>query len=472
MTYTPRWPPGAPGRTRRRAVERTLAGRLEAALARPAAQQPGWPDPARAQAVVRRLTAGEPLVTPAETRRLLDRLGAVARGEALLLQSGDCAETFADTTEPHLRANLGLLRRMALVLTHAAGLPVVTVARAAGQYAKPRSATVDAHGLPVYRGDIVNSAEATRTARTPDPERMARAHAHAREAMAVVRRLAHGDLADAHALHEENRHFVGTAPGGSRHRARAAEIGRGLRFMSGIGAPAPRLGDIYTSHEALLLDYERTLLWIDDEGPEPRLSSGLAHFLWIGERTRRPDGAHIAFAELLANPIGVKIGPGTTPEQAVEYVRRLDPHGVPGRVTLISRMGHDRVREVLPPIVEKVTASGRQVIWQCDPMHGNSRTTDTGYKTRHYDHILGEITGFLEVHRALGTHPGGLHLEATGEDVTECVGGASGLSEKDLPARYRTACDPRLNAEQAMELAFAVAELFTANAVRTTQVPL
>lgn len=239
MTYSPRWPPGTPGRIRRRAVERTLADRLEAALARPAAQQPGWPDPDRVRAVVRRLTAGEPLVTPAETRRLLDRLGAVARGEALLLQSGDCAETFAESTEPHLRANLGLLRRMALVLTHAAGLPVVTVARAAGQYAKPRSAAVDAHGLPVYRGDIVNSAESSHTARTPDPERMARAHHHAREAMTVVRRLAHGDLADAHALHEENHRFVSTAPGGRRHRARAAEIGRGLRFMTGVGAPAP-----------------------------------------------------------------------------------------------------------------------------------------------------------------------------------------------------------------------------------------
>ncbi|MFJ7147623.1 3-deoxy-7-phosphoheptulonate synthase [Streptomyces sp. NPDC100445] len=471
MIPTPRWPPDTPARTRRRAVERGLADRLDAALARPAAQQPDWPDPARARAVVHRLSTGEPLVTPAETRRLLDRLAAVARGEALLLQSGDCAETFADSTGPHLRGNLALLRRMALVLTHGAGLPVVTVARAAGQYAKPRSAPEDGHGLPAYRGDIVNSAEATRTARTPDPERMARAHAHAREAMTVVRRLAHGELADAHALHEENRRFVATVPGGRRYAARCAEIGRGLRFMTGVGPPAPRLGEIFTSHEALLLDHERTLLWMDAGGTEPRLSSGLAHFLWIGERTRQPDGAHLAFAELLSNPVGVKIGPGTTPEQAVEYVRRLDPHGVPGRLTLISRMGHDRVRAVLPPIVEKVTASGRQVIWQCDPMHGNSRTTRAGYKTRHYDHVLDEITGFLEVHRALGTHPGGLHLEATGDDVTECVGGARRLAETDLPTRYRTACDPRLNAEQAMELAFSVAELFAAGTPTSPETP-
>nr|ADM46364.1 DAHP synthase [Streptomyces sp. CS] len=468
-THPPRWPHDTPSRIERRAAERALAHRIEAALALPSAQQPDWPDPARAQAVADRLTAGEPLVTPAETRRLLDRLGAVARGEAFLMQSGDCAETFTDTTEPHLRANLGLLRRMALVLTHTADLPVVTVARAAGQYAKPRSASFDADGLPVYRGDIINAAGPDGAARTPDPERMARARHHARESMAVLRRLAHGDLADTRALHEENRRFVRTAPGGRRHAARFAEIDRELRSTTGADGPVPPLGEIWTSHEALLLDYERTLLWADHDGPEPMLSSGLAHFLWIGERTRRPDGAHIAFAALLNNPVGVKIGPGTTPEEAVEYVRLLDPHGVPGRLTLIIRMGHDRVRELLPPIVEKVTASGRQVIWQCDPMHGNSRTTDTGYKTRRYDHILDEVTGFLEVHRALGTHPGGLHLEATGEDVTECVGGAGGLSEADLPTRYRTACDPRLNAEQSMELAFSVAELFAAGTAPRTE---
>ncbi|MGV9271182.1 3-deoxy-7-phosphoheptulonate synthase [Kitasatospora sp. NPDC003701] len=462
MRYSPRRPPdgraaeptGQPG-------ERPLADRLAAALARPAAQQPCWPDRDRAREVVARLRTAAPIVTPAETARLSERLAAVALGEAFLLQGGDCAETFADNTEAHLRANLGLLKRMALVFTHATGLPVVPVARAAGQYAKPRSQQVDAQGLPVYRGDIVNGVEPTLAARTPDPERMLLAHADAARTMATARRLCREDLGDPHALHAENLRFVRSSPAGARHAPVVEEIGRGLRLLDGLGAcgRTARQGEIYVSHEALLLDYESALLRETDGGPEPLFSSGLAHFLWIGERTRGPEDAHIAFAELLANPIGVKIGPGTTPEQAVEYVRRLDPHGTPGRLTLISRMGHARVRDVLPPIVEKVTASGHQVVWQCDPMHGNSRTADNGYKTRHFDHVVEEIAGFLDVHRRLGTHPGGLHLEATGEDVTECLGGARGIAEHDLPGRYRTACDPRLNAEQSMELALTVGEL-------------
>ncbi|WP_051965801.1 3-deoxy-7-phosphoheptulonate synthase [Kitasatospora mediocidica] len=463
MRYSPRRPAGgrAPDRTGR-PVERLLAERLAAALARPAAQQPDWPDRAVVRAVVDRLRTATPVVAPAETAQLSERLAAVARGEAFLLQGGDCAETFADHTAAHLRANLGLLKRMALVFTHATGLPVVPLARAAGQYAKPRSQQVDAQGLPVYRGDIVNGVEPTSAARTPDPARMLRAQANAVETMALARRLCRGELGDPHALHAENLRFVRDSPAGGRYAPAVEEIGRSLRLLAGLGASGrtARQSEIYVSHEALLLDYESALLRVDESGPEPLLSSGLAHFLWIGERTRAPQDAHIAFAELLANPIGLKIGPGTTPEQAVEYVHRLDPHGTPGRLTLISRMGHDRVRDVLPPIVEKVTASGHQVVWQCDPMHGNSRTTESGYKTRAFDHVLEEITGFLDVHRRLGTHPGGLHLEATGEDVTECLGGARGIAEHDLPARYLTACDPRLNAEQSMELAFTVAELF------------
>ncbi|MEU1504504.1 3-deoxy-7-phosphoheptulonate synthase class II [Kitasatospora sp. NPDC005748] len=470
MRYSPRRPPGGPPAARTGAAERLLADRLAAALARPAAQQPGWPDRARTQEVVARLRAAAPIVTPAETARLAERLAAVARGEAFLLQGGDCAETFADNTEPHLRANLGLLQRMALVLAHTTGLPVVPVARAAGQYAKPRSHQVDAHGLPVYRGDIVNGVEPTPAARTPDPERMLLAHAEASRTVAIARRLRRDGLGDPHALHAENLRFVRDAPGGHRYAPAAEEIGRGLGLPAGPGAgggTAPG-SEVYVSHEALLLDYESALLRVTEDGPEPLYSSGLAHFLWIGERTRGPEDAHIAFAELLANPIGVKIGPGTTPEQAVEYVRRLDPHATPGRLTLISRMGHARVREVLPQIVEKVTASGHQVVWQCDPMHGNSRTADNGYKTRHYDHVVEEIAGFLDVHRALGTHPGGLHLEATGEDVTECLGGARGIAEHELPGNYRTACDPRLNAEQSMELAFTVAEMFAETVAQGT----
>ncbi|MFI8520813.1 3-deoxy-7-phosphoheptulonate synthase [Streptomyces sp. NPDC085481] len=423
MTYSSGGARHAPGAARVSAArERRLAQRLAAALARPAAQQPAWPDPVRARAVLARLRAAPPIVDEAETARLSERLAAVARGDAFLLQSGDCAETFAEATEAHVRANLGLLRRMAPVLARAARLPVVPLARMAGQYAKPRSQPVDADGLPVYRGDIVNSAAPTLAARTPDPERMLLAHGHAARAMALARRVAAEEAAGPHAQ------------------------------------PA---GEIYVGHEMLLLDYESAQLPVARSAtdPDPRLVSPLAHFLWIGERTRGLDDAHLAVAELLANPVGVKIGPGTTPEQAVEYVRRLDPHGTPGRLTLITRMGHARVREVLPAIVEKVTATGHQVVWQCDPMHGNSRTTADGRKTRRFDDIVAETTGFFEVHRALGTHPGGLHLEATGDDVTECLGGPRGLGEDDLPARYRTACDPRLNAEQAMELACIVAEL-------------
>ncbi|MDH6222773.1 3-deoxy-7-phosphoheptulonate synthase [Streptomyces pseudovenezuelae] len=443
----------APGEARVRAArEQRLADRLAAALARPTAQQPEWPDPARARTVVARLRASPPIVTESETAQLSERLSAVARGEAFLLQSGDCAETFSEATEPHLRANLGLLKRMALLLAHAAGLPVVPLARMAGQYAKPRSRPVDADGLPVYRGDMVNSAVRTLAARSPDPERMLRAHGHAARVMALARTVYAQELADPCTGILS---YLQGVPGGDRFARTAERIGPD---------PSPRSEQIYVGHEMLLLDYECAPLHTAGftTGPEPLLASPLAHFLWIGERTRGLGDAHLAVAELLANPVGVKIGPSTTPEQAVEYVRRLDPHGTPGRLTLISRMGHALVREVLPPIVEKVTATGHQVVWQCDPMHGNSRTTADGRKTRHFDDIVAEISGFFEVHRTLGTHPGGLHLEATGEDVTECLGGARGLREDDLSARYRTACDPRLNAEQSMELAFTVAELLTA----------
>nr|AXL06025.1 phospho-2-dehydro-3-deoxyheptonate aldolase [uncultured bacterium] len=390
-------------------MDRLLARRVDEAMTRPAAQQPCWPDPEQASAVIGRLHHADPIVAPEETARLADRLASVARGEAFLLQGGDCAETFADNTESYLRANLRVLQRMAAVLTQATGLPVVKIARMAGQYAKPRSNAVDALGLPVYRGDIINSAERTPAARTPDPHRMLRAYANAASAMDVVRKLC--------------------------------------------------ASEVHVSHEVLLLDYERAVLWVDAGGPEPRLASGLAHFLWIGERTRQLDGAHVAFAELLANPIGLKIGPSVTPEQAVEYVRRLDPHRTPGRLTLVSRMGHGLVRDVLPPIVEKVNASGHEVIWQCDPMHGNTRMSGNGYKTRDFAHVVDEIAGFFEVHRRLGTHPGGIHVEVTGQDVTECLGGPSGIAETDLPARYRTACDPRLNAEQSVELAHTVGRM-------------
>ncbi|CRK55721.1 2-keto-3-deoxy-D-arabino-heptulosonate-7-phosphate synthase II [Alloactinosynnema sp. L-07] len=439
----------------------TLRTRLDDALARPAAQQPEWPDAEQVRQVRTVLESVPPITVPAEIDRLQARLAEVARGEAFLLQGGDCAETFVDNTEPHIRGNIRTLLQMAVVLTYGASMPVVKVGRIAGQYAKPRSNKTDALGLPVYRGDIINSLVATPEARVPDPGRMIRAYANAGAAMNLLRALTGAGMADLTKVHDWNRDFVRTSPAGERYEALATEIDRGLRFMQACGVEDSSLHtvEVFASHEALLLDYERALLRLDSSGPEPKLYDLSAHFLWIGERTRQLDGAHIAFAELLSNPIGLKIGPTTSPEQAVEYVERLDPRNEAGRLTIISRMGNGKVRDVLPAIVEKVTASGHKVIWQCDPMHGNTHESSTGYKTRHFDRIVDEVQGFFEVHRRLGTHPGGIHVELTGEDVTECLGGAQEISDDDLAGRYETACDPRLNTQQSLELAFLVAEM-------------
>jgi 3-deoxy-7-phosphoheptulonate synthase len=442
-------------------LPRELRSRLDDALARPAAQQPDWPDVEAVRQVRTVLESVPPVTVPPEVDRLSTRLAAVAQGEAFLLQGGDCAETFLDNTEPHIRGNIRTLLQMAVVLTYGASVPVVKLGRIAGQYAKPRSAPIDARGLPSYRGDIVNSLVATPEARVPDPGRMIRAYANAGAAMNLVRAItAPGGMADLRAVHDWNKDFVRTSRAGERYEALAAEIDRGLRFMTACGVDDASLHavEFYASHEALLLDYERAMLRLDVRA-EPKLYALSGHFLWVGERTRQLDGAHVAFAELLANPVGLKIGPTTTPEQAVEYADRIDPHKIPGRLTLTSRMGNHKVRDVLPPIVEKVTASGHPVIWQCDPMHGNTVESTSGYKTRHFDRIVDEVQGFFEVHQALGTHPGGIHVEFTGEDVTECLGGAQDISDADLSGRYETACDPRLNTQQSLELAFLVAEM-------------
>ncbi|MFN2497244.1 MAG: class II 3-deoxy-7-phosphoheptulonate synthase [Pseudonocardiaceae bacterium] len=438
-----------------------LRARLDAALARPAAQQPDWPDPEAVEHVRTVLESVPPITVPAEVDQLREQLGAVARGEAFLLQGGDCAETLVDNTEPHLRANIRTLLQMAVVLTYGSSMPVVKLGRVAGQYAKPRSAAVDVFGLASYRGDMINSLVATPEARVHEPSRMIRAYANAAAAMNLVRALTLAGMADLHKVHDWNKDFVLQSPAGARYEALAGEIDRGLRFMSACGVDDSSLHstDIYASHEALVLDYERAMLRLDNTGEVPKLYDLSAHFLWVGERTRALNGAHIAFAELLANPIGLKLGPSTTPDQAVEYVERLNPDGVPGRLTLISRMGAQRVRDVLPGIVAKVAASGHPVIWQCDPMHGNTIESSTGYKTRHFDWVVDEVQGFFEVHHALGTYPGGIHVELTGEDVTECLGGAQDISDADLSGRYETACDPRLNTQQALELAFLVAEM-------------
>ena len=438
-----------------------LRKRLDDALSRPAAQQPSW-DPEKARVMRTVLESVPPVTVPAEIQRLKGLLADVARGNAFLLQGGDCAETFVDNTEPHIRANIRTLLQMAVVLTYGASVPVVKMARIAGQYAKPRSSDTDALGLPSYRGDMVNGFPADPVAREHDPSRLVRAYANASAAMNLVRALTASGLASLHQVHDWNREFVRTSPAGARYEALASEIDRALTFMSACGVDDRNLetAEIYASHEALVLDYERAMLRLaEDETGAPALYDLSAHYVWIGERTRQLDGAHIAFAEVIANPIGVKLGPTTTPELAVEYVERLDPRNEPGRLTLVTRMGNHKIRDLLPPIIEKVQATGHQVIWQCDPMHGNTYESSTGYKTRHFDRIVDEVLGYFEVHKQLDTHPGGLHVELTGEDVTECLGGAQDINEADLESRYETACDPRLNTQQSLELAFLVAEM-------------
>ena len=434
-----------------------LAAAVADALARPATQQPAWPDSGYLARVRGVLEAVPPIAVPTEVDRLQGRLGMVARGEAFLLQGGDCAETFAENTEAHLRGTIRTLLQMAVVLTYGTSMPVVKVGRIAGQYAKPRTSDTDAAGLPSYRGDMVHGLEPTDEARRPDPGRLIRAYANAAAAMNLARAITGAGLADLHRLHEWNMDFVRRSSAGERYERVATEIDRSLRFMSacGVDDSSLRTVELFASHEMLVLDYERSLL--RPEGDRLFLLS--AHQLWIGDRTRQLEGAHVSLGALIANPIGVKIGPTVTPEDAVELVERLDPERVDGRVTLVSRMGNGAVRDQLPPIVDAVSRSGHRVVWQCDPMHGNTEESPSGHKTRHFDRIMDEVEGFFEVHQRLGTHPGGIHVEHTGEEVTECLGGAQMISHSQLASRYDTACDPRLNTQQALELAFLVVEM-------------
>jgi len=424
----------------------------------PAAQQPDWPDPAALRAVAAALSALPPLVVPYEVDTLRTRLAAVSRGEAFLLQGGDCAETFAGATEPALRATLKTLLQMAVVLTYGASVPVVKVARIAGQFAKPRSSPTDALGLPSYRGDMVNDLAPTAQARQADPSRLLRAYQTAAATLNLLRAFATGGEADLQRVHDWNRGFVRTSPAGARYEQLAREIDRAMDFMRACGVRDDVLRgvELFCSHEALILEYERALT---RSGPDGRAYDLSGHFVWVGDRTRAPGGAHVEFVSRLANPIGMKVGPAAKPEEVAELVERLDPAGEPGRLTLISRMGNRLVRDALPPVIEKVAATGRPVVWQCDPMHGNTEESPSGYKTRHFERIVDEVRGFFEVHQALGTHPGGIHVELTGEDVTECLGGAQEIGDADLAGRYETACDPRLNTQQALELAFEIAEM-------------
>jgi 3-deoxy-7-phosphoheptulonate synthase len=427
----------------------------------PAAQQPDWPDRAALEAVERELRTLPPLVFAAECDALKERVAAAARGEAFWLQGGDCAETFAGATADGIRAKLKTLLQMAVVLTYGASVPVVKVGRIAGQFAKPRSSgneSRDGVTLPAYRGDAVNGLEFTEASRVPDPRRLLRLYNTSAATLNLVRAHTQGGFADLRQAHVWNKGFVRDGGATARYEQLAGEIDRAIRFMEAVGADSPSLHrvDFWTSHEALLIEYERALTRIDSRTGTPYDCS--AHFVWIGERTRQLDGAHVDLAARVRNPIGVKLGPSTSPDDALALVDRLDPDREPGRLTFITRMGAGRVREALPPLVEKVTASGAQVLWVCDPMHGNTIEA-AGVKTRRFDDVVDEVRGFFEVHRALDTVPGGVHVELTGDDVTECIGGAGGLSEPDLVLRYETACDPRLNHQQSLELAFLVAEM-------------
>ena len=431
----------------------------------PAEQQPDWPDDGSLETALSTLGEVPPLVFAGEARNLTEALAAVTEQRGFVLQAGDCAESFDAFSANAIRDKLKVILQMAVVLTYGSGVPTVKIGRIAGQFAKPRSAnteTRDGVELPSFRGDMVNDFAFDAHARTADPARLLQVYNQSASTLNLLRAFAKGGFADLSRVHAWNLEYLDESPEGQRYNALAAEIDRALRFMSACGVADRNLqtAEIYASHEALVLDYERSMLRLStEEDGDPQLYDLSAHTVWIGERTRQLDGAHIAFAEVIANPIGVKIGPTMTPELAVEYVERLDPHNKAGRLTLVSRLGNNKVRDVLPPIIEKVQATGHQVIWQCDPMHGNTHESSTGYKTRHFDRIVDEVQGFFEVHRALGTHPGGIHVEITGENVTECLGGAQDISDTDLAGRYETACDPRLNTQQSLELAFLVAEM-------------
>jgi 3-deoxy-7-phosphoheptulonate synthase len=430
---------------------------------RPAAQQPAWPDPARLADVTAELAGLPPLVFAGECDQLRDRLAAVARGQAFVLQGGDCAETFAGATAEAMRARLQTLLQMALVLTYAASVPVVKIGRMAGQFAKPRSSSSEVRGdveLPAYRGDAVNGLDFTARSRIPDPARLLRAYHSAAVTLNLCRGFTTGGFADLHQAHAWNQDFVQASPAGQRYEKLARDIDRALAFMRACGSVPDELRtvELYASHEALLLPYEQALTRTDPRTGQDYDLSG--HMVWIGERTRDLDGAHVAFAASIRNPIGLKVGPNATPDELLALIDRLSPDGEPGRLTLITRLGAGRIRELLPPLVEAVTTAGVPVAWVCDPMHGNTFEAPGGYKTRRLDDVLSEVHGFFEVHRRLGTHPGGIHIEFTGENVTECVGGSHQIDPADLHQRYETACDPRLNRSQALDLAFTVADYY------------
>ena len=427
-------------------------------------QAPRYPDESALADVEARLANYPPLVFAGEARRLKEQLGAVAEGKAFLLQGGDCAESFAEFHANNIRDTFRVLLQMAVVLTFGATCPIVKLGRMAGQFAKPRSASTEVQGgeeLPSYRGDIINGIEFEPASRTPDPERLLRAYNQSAATLNLLRAFAQGGFADLQKVHQWTLEFVDGSPQGERYEAMAARIDETLDFMAACGltpqtAPQLRETDFYTSHEALLLNYEQALTRIDSLTGQWYDCS--AHFLWIGDRTRQIDEAHVEFLSGVKNPIGLKCGPSLDPDDLLRLIDALNPDNEPGRLTLIARMGADKVAAGLPPLVRAVSRAGRKVVWSCDPMHGNTVKSSSGYKTRPFERILKEVKSFFEVHRAEGSYGGGVHFEMTGQDVTECIGGAQAISDEHLGDRYHTHCDPRLNASQALELAFLISE--------------
>ncbi|MFZ9840304.1 MAG: class II 3-deoxy-7-phosphoheptulonate synthase [Candidatus Nanopelagicales bacterium] len=431
----------------------------------PAAQQPSWPDSVELAKARAELASLPPLIFAGEADQLRNALARAAHGGAFVLTAGDCAETFKHNTADSIRGRLRTVLQMAVVLTYGSTLPVIKIGRIAGQYFKPRSGeTETANGvtLPVYRGDAVNDVEFSEASRTPDPWRMVRAYHASSATLNLVRAFTQGGYADLRQVHSWNQDFVKETKTGEKYELLASDIDRALAFMEACGIdPAEfRTVDFYSSHEALVLDYEKPLTRVDSR--TGKLYDVSAHFLWIGDRTRQLDGAHLDFASRISNPIGVKIGPNTTVDEIQAILEKLDPEKSAGRVTFISRMGVDKIKEKLPPLMTASFKSGHLPLWVCDPMHGNTRTATTGHKTREFSDVLGEVVGFFDVCRATNTHPGGIHIELTGDDVTECTGGMEGLLDQDLPSRYETACDPRLNRVQSLELAFRVSEMLKA----------
>ncbi len=436
---------------------------------KPILQQPTYVDQDQVKAVEATLSGRPPLVFAGEVRSLRKQLAQVTEGQAFLLQGGDCAESFAEFQAAHIRDTFKVMMQMAVVLTFAGSCPVVKVGRMAGQFAKPRSAdteTVDGVELPSYRGDIINAIDFTADARTPDPQRLLDAYNQSAATQNLLRAFAQGGLASLKQVHKWNLSFVEKSPLGAKYQALADQIDQTLAFMKSCGisaanTPQIRETTLYTSHEALLLNYEQALT------REDSIKGGWfdcsAHMLWIGDRTRQLDGAHVEFLRGVRNPIGVKVGPTMDTDELIRLIDILNPNNQPGRLNLISRMGADKVGQHLSPLVRRVKAEGRQVLWSCDPMHGNTIKASSGYKTRAVDSILKEMKGFFEVHNAEGTYAGGVHFEMTGQNVTECIGGAYQITEANLADRYHTYCDPRLNADQALELAFLIADTLKAS---------